>query len=140
MKLSQLDSEAGFQRAGMGREDVENHFSAVEDFDFQFEFKVSILRWRKIVVEQNNVGSMKVNQLFQLNDFPFPDVRCRVGLFAPLNNTRHHDRSSRFGKTLNFLKWVELYGIVRKMNAHNDRDLLIDLVFFLAILHVRVSG
>ena len=89
---------------------------------------------RQIVVEQDNVGRVKVDQLLELDYFSFSDVGCCVRFIAALDHTGHYDRAGRFGKPLNFFERIEFDGIVRELHAHNESDLLIDLVFFLAIL------
>jgi hypothetical protein len=45
-ELRELHSQPGFVRAGAGRENVENHFGAVEHLDAQLALQVARLRGR----------------------------------------------------------------------------------------------
>jgi hypothetical protein len=50
LKLGKLNLKASFVRSGMEREDVKNQSTAINDLDIEHLLEAALLRWRELVV------------------------------------------------------------------------------------------
>jgi len=63
-------------------EDVEYQSDAVHDIAPEGLVKVSLLRWRQLIVEHDDVDVLCVRHCNEFCQFPLADERCRVWPFA----------------------------------------------------------
>jgi hypothetical protein len=56
-KLCKLDLQLAFAGASVAGEDVEDELGAIDDRAGQSRFDVARLRWRQVVIEENEAGA-----------------------------------------------------------------------------------
>jgi hypothetical protein len=97
LQLRKFYLELAFTRARMAGKDVEDQLRAIDDAGVQLALDVALLRWRKIVIEENDVGSRAGHRPGDLLKLAAADQCCRIELVAPLDHLTYDSRSGAGG-------------------------------------------
>ena len=100
LKLRNLDLQLRLLGRGAVRKDVQDHFAAVDHFEFERLLQFSNLTRSEFVVKDHNLGTKLLAHGGQLFHLPLADVglaaRCNPALFEGA----HHTHPGRFRQCL----------------------------------------
>src|ERR1035438_5603177 len=65
-------------------EDVEDELGAIDHPQIEFTLQVALLRWRQLVIEDDQIGRTRCDRAFQLLHLPAADERSGIWFLAPL--------------------------------------------------------
>jgi hypothetical protein len=77
-QLREFHLQTSFGRAGAMGEYIEDQLSAVDDLDVNCVFEIALLRWRELVVDNQDIGLMRFRKFFQLPDFSLAEQSSGV--------------------------------------------------------------
>ncbi len=100
LQLGQFDLEAGLMGLSPRSEDVQNEFTAVEDFQVNNLFQLSNLGRGKVVIENNCFGFILLGALGNHLGCPGADVAGGVNPPAFLSKMAHHAAAGCFSQPL----------------------------------------
>ena len=89
-----------------GGEDVEDHLGPVDHLDAQELLQVPGLRGAEVVVEDDEVGLVRLDQLLELLDLARADVGGDVDLLPLLEHAADHDQTGRLGQAPDLVQGV----------------------------------
>src|SRR2546426_2005243 len=95
LELCELHLHLGFGRTGPGREDVENHLTAVHDPHRERLLQVDSLHGRERLVDEHERGAGVGQDPLQLLDLPLSEIEVGRGRFDPLGGPADHGRAGR---------------------------------------------
>jgi len=122
-ELRQLDLQVRLVRLRVGREDVEDHFGAVDHLDLEVLLEVARLGGAQVVVEDDHVGLLGLDERLELLDLARADVRRDVDLVPLLQQAADHVQAGRLGQSPEFLQGVVRRGLVgRQGQDHPHQD------------------
>ena len=98
-ELGEFDREPGFVRLGARRENIENHFGAIEHLDAQGTFQIANLGGGEIVVEDHGVGIGGPDHQFELFDLALAEISGLIGDCAALGQSADDFGPGRFDQT-----------------------------------------
>ena len=93
LELRQLDLHLRLGGPRPRREDVQDQLGPVYDPDLERVLEVLPLRGRELLVEDDEGGAGRLDQLLQLHDLPFTDVVLGMRRVEPLNQRADDDRA-----------------------------------------------
>jgi hypothetical protein len=111
LELGELDLQLGLARPCARREDVQYQLGAIHDALAGRVLDVLALRWRELVVEDDQRRALLVDQRTQLIDLSFPEVRGGIGPIDLLGDVADDDRARRVDELL------ELFEVLVDMMA-----------------------
>ena len=76
--MSEFHLQTTFGSPGPARKDVENQLGAIDDPDADDLFKIALLGWGEVVVDDDNVRLRSFCVLFELVHFPFAEKSCGI--------------------------------------------------------------
>ncbi len=130
LELCQLDLQTGLVGAGPVGEDIENHLAAIDDDPAGLFFDVPALRGGETVVEDDQVGSARIEQQFEFLELPFSQQCRRDQLRANLGHRAHDFDAGGLHQPSQFVQGVFpvvlLSGI---QDGHQDGLCLLDPQF-----------
>ncbi len=106
MQLRELHLQAPFMSPGTASEDIENQRGAIDDLDIEHLLKVSLLGWRQLVVDQDEVILERLTPLLDLLQLTFPDVGAGERVFQSLADRADDLNINRLGKAGKLLQGV----------------------------------
>ena len=104
--LRQTHLQATFFRGGMQRENVKNERRSVNNlhiFRYRF-FKIALLRRRKLIVENHDIGCIRMAHFGDFFRLARPDECARVRRIELLVGGRNHFGARRVGQTRELFK------------------------------------
>ena len=115
----------------MSREDVENQFAAINNDSLSFLLEMSSLRRRQIVVEDDQFGTRRIDQILQFLDLSLPQARSRMRSTAHLNQFTDDLDARRLDQPLQFIKSLFFPKISTRIgNRNQDGGTMLGLQFF----------
>src|SRR5690606_804298 len=93
LELRQLDLHLRLGGPRPRREDVQDQLGPVYDPDLERVLEVLPLRGRELLVEDDEGGAGRLDQLLQLRDLPFTDVVLGMRRVEPLDQRADDDRA-----------------------------------------------
>ena len=120
LELSQLDLKSRFSRAGVRGKNVENQFASVDNDPLGFLFEMSTLTRRQIVVENDQFGTCRIDQVFQFNNLSFAETRSRMGTATHLDQLADDFDASGFHETFQFIKRLFFSKISTRIGYRNE--------------------
>ena len=106
LELRQLDLEVGLVGPRPGGEDVEDDLGPVDHLDAQELLQVPRLGGAEVVVEDDEVGLVRLDQLLQLLDLARADVRGDVRLLPLLEHAADDDQPGGLGQAPDLVQGV----------------------------------
>ena len=103
-KLRQLHLQLGFVGAGIGGEDVENQFAAINNDRAALLFDVAPLRRREVVVEDHHFRAAAGDKLGQFFQLAGPQATSGMRSFPKLHQLADDIDASRFDQPPQFIK------------------------------------
>jgi hypothetical protein len=88
-QLRQLHLEASFSRSRPLSEYVEDEGGPVDDAHFQSFFQISLLRWTKLAVDNNQVRPFPASEMRKFLELSLPQERCWMRPLARLRERSH---------------------------------------------------
>jgi hypothetical protein len=127
LQLRQLDLHLGFTRARTRREDVENQLGAVHYPLARRVFDVLALRWRKLVVEDDQRRVPGGDLLAQLVDFSLAEVGGGIRLVDLLSNFTDDDCARGIDEALELFEMLanlmpRVRSLARRANQNRALD------------------
>jgi len=104
LELSQLDLKSRFRRAGVRGKNIENQFTSIDDDPLGFLFEMSTLTGGEIVVENDQFGTCRIDQVFQFNNLSFAEAGSGMGTTPHLDKLADDFDAGCFHKTFQFIK------------------------------------
>ena len=105
-ELRQLDLEVGLVGPRPGGEDVEDHLGPVDHLDPEELLQVPRLRRAEVVVEDDEVGLVRPDQLLELVHLARADIGGDVDLMPLLEHPADHDQAGRLDQPAELLQRV----------------------------------
>ena len=103
-QLSQFHRQAGFVRAGIAGENIQDQFGPVDHLDLQLFFQVAGLRGVQVVVKDDHIGLGGRDQLLQFSHLAVAQVGRTVGhgtalrQFADDHGAGRRRQAAQFGQ------------------------------------------
>ena len=120
LELGELDRETRFVGLGVAGEDVEDQLGPVEHFDFEAFSKVASLAGMQVVIEDDDVGFVMGDEVFELLDFPLAEIRGHIRLFPPLGQAAGDPGPRRFGQAGDLVERIISFILSGKNNANEN--------------------
>ncbi len=134
-ELRQLHRQACFVRPRTRRENIENHFGAIEHLDAQGLLQVAGLGRRKIVVEDHRVGIGGADHQLQLLDFAFAEIRRLIRRGTLLSEAADDFRPGGFYKSGQFVQVIAGRMAIGQLNADQYGRLALYALLTVCVLH-----
>ena len=130
-QLSQLDLQFGFVGLSTSGEDVEDHFAAIHDDRLQFFFQVATLCRSQVVVEDDQLGIVRLDQLGQLDQLAAAQAGGRMRSRADLGQfVDDFDSGGRRQTTDLLQRLLAVASLTPVQDADQDPTLGLDVEFF----------
>ena len=106
MKLCKLHLEPPLTRLSVQPENIKNQSGSIDDLHRLTNrlLKIRLLRRRKVIIEDNDIGVEARDEPTNLGHFARSDKRPRIQSIKPLRNTSNTLSSSGIGKTFELIE------------------------------------
>ena len=104
--LRQTHLQAPLFRGGMQRENIKDERRSVNNLHIFWHslFQIALLRWREFIVENHDIGRIRMAHFGDFFRLARPDECARVWCIELLVGGRNHFGARRVGQTREFLK------------------------------------
>jgi hypothetical protein len=108
LELRKFDLKLAFMGLGVLGEDVENERGAVEDADIVAKrfLQFTLMAWRKLIIEEDDVGIHLGRNLFDFLDLTRPDECVGVGVFEALAGAADNLQTGGIGQALQLIQTI----------------------------------
>ena len=87
LQLRQFHLELAFTGARVAGKDVEDELGAIDDAQVELALQVALLRWRQLVIEDDEVGRTEATAPFSSSTLPLPMSVAGSGLWRRCRNS-----------------------------------------------------